>query len=62
MRQKSSLRRFHPITGPTTGCMRANVEEIRLDLKPVGKVVKGDLCSIPIKTTLRRSDRLYTFK
>lgn len=50
------------ITGPTTGVYEGNVEEIRLDLKPVGKVVKGDLCSIPIKTKLRRSDRLYTFK
>lgn len=50
------------ITGPTTGVYEGTVEEIRLDLKPVGKVVKGDLCSIPIKTKLRRSDRLYTFK
>lgn len=50
------------ITGPTTGVYEGTVEEIRLDLKPVDKVVKGDLCSIPIKTKLRRSDRLYTFK
>lgn len=49
------------ITGPTTGVYEGTVEEIRLDLKPVDKVVKGDLCSIPIKTKLRRSDRLYTF-
>ncbi|NLD21869.1 MAG: U32 family peptidase, partial [Bacteroidales bacterium] len=44
------------ITGPTTGVYEGTVEEIRLDLKPVDKVVKGDLCSIPIKTKLRRSD------
>ncbi|MBQ7222314.1 MAG: U32 family peptidase [Bacteroidales bacterium] len=52
------------ISGPTTGVMEMTVNEIRVDLKPVQKAVKGDLCSIPISEKnfkLRRSDKLYLF-
>ncbi len=47
------------IIGPTTGVVEINVEEIRVDLQKVDKAIKGDKCSIPVKTFLRRSDRLY---
>ncbi len=47
------------ITGPTTGIIQTIVAEIRLDLKPVDKVQKGDVISIPIKEKVRRSDKLY---
>ena len=36
------------ITGPTTGAMIIKVEEIRVNLKPVEKAVKGDSFSIPV--------------
>lgn len=49
------------IAGPTTGSIELNVEEIRVDLKPVPKAVKGDLCSIPVGVKLRRSDKIYLF-
>ncbi|MBP5210606.1 MAG: U32 family peptidase [Bacteroidales bacterium] len=52
------------ISGPTTGVIEMTVEEIRVDLKPVQKAVKGDLCSIPLPEKdckLRRSDKLYLF-
>ncbi len=47
------------ITGPTTGVYEDTVREIRTDLKNVDTVKKGDLCSIPVKSLLRRSDKLY---
>lgn len=50
------------IIGPTLGCIEHTISEIRVDLKPVQKAVKGEYCSIPIKTTLRRSDKLYLWK
>ena len=43
------------ITGPTTGALITTVEEIRVDLKPVEKTVKGERFSIKV----RPSDRLY---
>ncbi|MBP5517190.1 MAG: U32 family peptidase [Bacteroidales bacterium] len=50
------------IIGPSTGCIEHTVEEIRVDLKPVKKAVKGDLCSIPVAEKLRRSDKLYIWQ
>ena len=50
------------IIGPSTGCIENTVSEIRVDLKPVQKAVKGDLCSIPIAEKLRRSDKLYIWQ
>jgi len=47
------------ILGPTTGVYENTVKEIRVDLKKVNKTVKGEICSIPIETFLRRADKLY---
>jgi len=47
------------IIGPTTGVVEGKVKEIRLDLEPINIAQKGDLCSIPVDTFLRRSDKLY---
>ncbi len=47
------------ITGPTTGVIESIVEEIRVNLKPVEKTVKGDLFSMKIDQKVRRSDKLY---
>ncbi|MCF8227695.1 MAG: U32 family peptidase [Bacteroidales bacterium] len=47
------------IIGPTTGVVDEKVKEIRVDLKKVKKTDKGDFCSIPVKTFLRRSDKVY---
>ena len=47
------------IIGPTTGVCEKTVKEIRFDEKNVNEVQKGDICSIPIETFLRRSDKLY---
>ena len=50
------------ITGPTTGALIFTVEEIRVDLKPVEKAVKGDRFSIPVPAKVRPSDRLYLWR
>lgn len=47
------------ITGPTTGALIINVDEIRVGLKPVDKAVKGDAFSIPVPSKIRQGDRLY---
>ena len=47
------------ITGPTTGVIESKVQEIRVDLKNVDITTKGDYCSIPISTKIRRADKLY---
>jgi len=47
------------IIGETTGVYEAVVDEIRLDLDPVNKVVKGDICSIKVTNLVRRGDKLY---
>jgi putative protease len=47
------------ITGPTTGVVQTIVKEIRVDLKDTEKAEKGTLCSVPIDTLIRRSDKLY---
>lgn len=47
------------IIGPTTGVVRQPVAEIRVDLQPVAKTVKGEACSIAVKEKIRRSDKLY---
>lgn len=49
------------ITGPTTGIVRFEVSEMRLDLQPVEVVAKGDLCSLPVPDKVRPGDRLYLF-
>lgn len=50
------------ITGPTTGVYEGTVTEIRVDLKPVQETVKGELCSVPVPSKLRRSDKVYLFQ
>lgn len=49
------------ITGSTTGLVRFNIEELRLELEPVEAVSKGDLCSLPVPAKVRPGDRLYIF-
>ena len=47
------------ITGPTTGALILTVDEIRVDLKPVNKTVKGERFSIKVPEKVRPSDRMY---
>jgi putative protease len=47
------------IHGPTTGVYEATVSEIRLELEPVSTVEKGLNCSIPVKTLVRRMDKVF---
>jgi len=47
------------ITGPTTGAIFMEVEEIRVDLKPVGETVKGERFSIKVEEKIRPSDKLF---
>jgi putative protease len=47
------------ITGPTTGVIESKVAEIRVDLKNVDSSVKGEYCSIPVNSKVRRADKLY---
>ncbi len=50
------------ITGPTTGAIIATVQEIRVNLHPVTKAVKGDAFSIKTDKKIRPSDRLYVWE
>lgn len=50
------------ITGPTTGALILTPEEMRVDLKPVDKVRKGEHFSIAVPAKVRPSDRLYIWK
>jgi len=47
------------IIGPTTGVYEDAVRELRLEMDPVKKVVKGNLCSLPVNELVRRGDKLY---
>ena len=47
------------IIGPTTGVYEDSVRELRFDDGPVPQAVKGDLCSIPVKSLVRRGDKVY---
>ena len=47
------------ITGPTTGVVEYNVDEIRVDLKATDRALKGELCSVKTGDILRRSDKVY---
>jgi putative protease len=47
------------ITGPTTGVVEYEVDEIRVDLKVAENALKGELCSIKSPDYLRRSDKVY---
>lgn len=47
------------ITGPTTGAVFLNADEIRYDLQPVDHAEKGWRVSIPVPEKVRPSDKLY---
>ncbi len=47
------------VIGPTTGVIEAKVSEIQVDDKRVDKSIRGDLCTLPVGTFLRPSDKLY---
>ena len=50
------------ITGPTTGAIPMTLTEIRVDLKPVEKTVKGERFSIKVAEKIRPSDKLYRWQ
>ena len=50
------------ITGPTTGTIILTLDEIRVDLKPVDTVVKGQSFSIAVPSKVRPSDKLYFWR
>jgi hypothetical protein len=47
------------IMGETTGVYQDKIKEIRVDLKPVKKTIKGEFFSMPTKTIVRRNDKVY---
>lgn len=47
------------ITGPTTGVVYLDAEEIRYDLDPVPVAEKGTHVSIPVPSKVRPSDKLF---
>lgn len=47
------------IIGPTTGVYEDEVKELRVDLKPVEKAVKGNTCSLLTHELVRRGDKVY---
>ena len=50
------------ITGPTTGTLILTLDEIRVDLKPVDAVRKGQSFSIAVPSKIRPSDKLYFWR
>lgn len=50
------------VTGPTTGAVPVKIEEIRVDLKPVQKTVKGERFSIKIDEKIRPSDKMFLWQ
>ena len=50
------------IIGPSTGVIEMQPQEIRVDLQPTDKAVKGEKCSIAVPERLRRSDKVYIFE
>lgn len=49
------------ITGPTTGLVRFEIGELRLDLESTEVIEKGSLASLPVPDKVRPGDRLYIF-
>ncbi len=47
------------ITGPSTGVIQTKVSELRVNKENVERAKKGDSCSVPIKSQVRRADKLY---
>ena len=50
------------VTGPTTGVVECDVSELRLDAGAVPSASKGDVCSVPLATKVRRSDKVFLFE
>ena len=57
--QNLSLGEEIKIIGPTTGVYEDELSEIRVDLKKVNRTIKGEVCSIPVKSIIRRGDKVY---
>jgi putative protease len=47
------------IQGPTSGSVEITIPEIHVDLNPVTETVKGERCSIPVDSFLRKGDKVY---
>ena len=47
------------IIGPTTGVYEDQLHEIRVNLLPTEQTQKGEFCSIPVKETVRKNDKVY---
>ena len=47
------------ISGNTTGVYEAVISEIRVDLQSTTIAKKGEVCSIPVTSEIRRGDKLY---
>ena len=47
------------IIGETTGVIELTVPELRVDLKPTEKAVKGEKLSLKLDELIRRGDKLY---
>ncbi|MGN1214429.1 MAG: U32 family peptidase, partial [Bacteroidaceae bacterium] len=47
------------VTGPTTGALYINADEIRYELKPVDHADKGQHISIAVGEKIRPSDKLF---
>lgn len=50
------------ITGPTTGALIFTANDLRVDLKTVPRVTKGDVFSMAVPDKIRPSDRLYRWQ
>lgn len=50
------------ITGPTTGVVNFEIDEIREDLKPVEKTSKGVRFSVKTPELVRRNDKVFLWK
>jgi putative protease len=47
------------ITGETTGVYEDTIEEMRVELKPIQKAVKGNYFSVKTRELVRRNDKVY---
>lgn len=50
------------IMGTTTGVYEDTLQEIRVDLQETDKANKGEFCSIPTKSLVRRGDKVYVIE
>lgn len=50
------------VIGPTTGSLRVEIDELRVDGKNAQKAVKGDLITFKVPERIRKNDKLFLFK